>query len=115
LVLGAAFVIGTVLGYISAGHIYSNIQIRTRRTIEILQTMGDTMDPEKPEVIVFQFSTHVEIAARFVTIHMSDRRRRINYNGLSEMRTIFKRGLMEFPEEVKFLVSKKKDFPISAD
>ncbi|KAJ3031186.1 UNVERIFIED_CONTAM: hypothetical protein HDU68_006057 [Siphonaria sp. JEL0065] len=56
-------------------------------------------DYSTPEMLVFHTWTHVEIAARFITVNMSKRRTRIDFNAIPEIQQIFKRGIEEFPDE----------------
>ncbi|KAJ3411596.1 hypothetical protein HDV05_002016 [Chytridiales sp. JEL 0842] len=98
-IVAATYIIGIAAGFWATGYIYTKIQTQTRHTLNIITTMGDQIDETKPETLVFMFPPHVEIAARFVTVFMDERRRRINYTGLAEMRALFKRGLIEFPHD----------------
>ncbi|KAJ3307683.1 hypothetical protein HDU76_004443 [Blyttiomyces sp. JEL0837] len=92
-----AFPLGFAAGFYVSGYLLKNIQEHARARIKLILQLPQTdTDFTHPEPLVFAVWTHVEITARFITVFMTERRRRINKNGLPEMKRIFNADFLGF-------------------
>ncbi|KAI9334989.1 hypothetical protein BDR26DRAFT_936777 [Obelidium mucronatum] len=91
---------GIPAGFGISALLYNRIQNGVRKRLSRKnQGLDNAFDYATPEKLVFRCWTHVEIAARFITVHMSKRRTRIDFNAIQEVQQIFRRGIDEFPDQ----------------
>ncbi|KAJ3329460.1 hypothetical protein HDU76_007859 [Blyttiomyces sp. JEL0837] len=93
--------VGFAVGTIGTAKLLKYIQTNTvARLTEQEKRINDS-----EEYLVFLFWPHVEIAARLITAHMNERKRKFDRNLIPLVKKIFKRGAKEFQHQPFVLVS----------